>query len=339
MVALETVSIADGDIAVTYLQQVGADPHLTTPDRAAQIDAVASQIADFIGEARSTIDVAIYDFRLRDEAARIVSGALRAAVKRGVAIRIAYDAVTNAGNEQARPTVPVNIEADKKSPGTETFVSSFTDIAEIRPITGYRVLMHNKYIIRDGLSADAAVFTGSAKIPAIHRASNSALSRMNQVLLRKSRRWYRSTACSPTRRASAAISTRCEYCRGRDRRDPRDAVVHRRAHQHDADHRVGRDLFLRFGGGELGLSHGERDFSSRNARPRDRGGLCGRHRDRRHRRAVAVRRADRYRLALVLVPRLRGRCGAHAVGGRRRDRHGRRLPQRHLAFCNVLQDA
>ncbi len=162
MVALETVSIADGDIAVTYLQQVGPDPHLTTPDRAAQIDAVASQIADFIGEARSTIDVAIYDFRLRDEAARIVSGALRAAVKRGVAIRIAYDAVTNAGNEQARPTVPVNIEADKKSPGTETFVSSFTDIAEIRPITGYRVLMHNKYIIRDGLSADAAVFTGSA---------------------------------------------------------------------------------------------------------------------------------------------------------------------------------
>ncbi len=182
MVALETVSIADGDIAVTYLQQVGPDPHLTTPDRAAQIDAVASQIADFIGEARSTIDVAIYDFRLRDEAARIVSGALRAAVKRGVAIRIAYDAVTNAGNEQARPTVPVNIEADKKSPGTETFVSSFTDIAEIRPITGYRVLMHNKYIIRDGLSADAAVFTGSAKIPAIHRASNSALSRMNQAI-------------------------------------------------------------------------------------------------------------------------------------------------------------
>jgi len=40
-------------------------------------------------------------------------------------------------------------------------VRSFSDIAQIKGITGYRVLMHNKYIVRDGNSAEAAVITGS----------------------------------------------------------------------------------------------------------------------------------------------------------------------------------
>ena len=39
---------------------------------------------------------------------------------------------------------------------------SFSDIAQIKGITGYRVLMHNKYIVRDGNSAEAAVITGSS---------------------------------------------------------------------------------------------------------------------------------------------------------------------------------
>jgi phosphatidylserine/phosphatidylglycerophosphate/cardiolipin synthase-like enzyme len=39
---------------------------------------------------------------------------------------------------------------------------SFADVATLKAITGYRVLMHNKYIVRDALLPSAAVFTGSA---------------------------------------------------------------------------------------------------------------------------------------------------------------------------------
>jgi phosphatidylserine/phosphatidylglycerophosphate/cardiolipin synthase-like enzyme len=59
-------------------------------------------------------------------------------------------------------TSPAHLEADKKPPGTETFVRSFADIAQIKGVTGYRVLMHSKYLIRDGNADDAAVFLGSA---------------------------------------------------------------------------------------------------------------------------------------------------------------------------------
>jgi len=41
-------------------------------------------------------------------------------------------------------------------------VRSLADIAQIKGITGYRVLVHNKYIVRDGNSAEAAVITGSS---------------------------------------------------------------------------------------------------------------------------------------------------------------------------------
>jgi hypothetical protein len=47
-------------------------------------------------------------------------------------------------------------------PGTESFVRSFADVATSKAITGYRVLKHSKYIVRDALLPSAAVFTGSA---------------------------------------------------------------------------------------------------------------------------------------------------------------------------------
>jgi phosphatidylserine/phosphatidylglycerophosphate/cardiolipin synthase-like enzyme len=115
---------------------------------------VATQIADFVGSARTTLDIAIYDFRLHDEAAAIVAAALRERAKAGVAIRIAYDAAAEAD----RPPP----EHDRKPPGTEPFVASLVDAATTRAITGYRVLMHNKYIIRDGVAADACVLMGSS---------------------------------------------------------------------------------------------------------------------------------------------------------------------------------
>src|SRR5580693_7329707 len=79
---LETASFAGGAIEVTFLQQQGLDPFTATPERTAQIRDVATRLGHFIGEAKSTIDIAIYDFRLRDEAATIVADGLRSQARK-----------------------------------------------------------------------------------------------------------------------------------------------------------------------------------------------------------------------------------------------------------------
>jgi phosphatidylserine/phosphatidylglycerophosphate/cardiolipin synthase-like enzyme len=159
---METVSGAGGNIEIMFLRQRGDDPFISTPERTAQIREVASRIARFISEARSTLDIAIYDFRLRDEAATIISDSLRERAKNKVVIRIIYDATTEPDGDIVPASSSAHLEADKKAPGTETFVRSFADIAQIKGVTGYRALMHSKYLIRDGNADEAAVFLGSA---------------------------------------------------------------------------------------------------------------------------------------------------------------------------------
>jgi len=73
-----------------------------------------------------------------------------------------YDATTEPDGDIVPTASPAHLEADKKVPGTETFVRSFAEIAQIKGVTGYRVLMHSKYLVRDGDTDDAAVFLGSA---------------------------------------------------------------------------------------------------------------------------------------------------------------------------------
>ena len=159
---METVSEAGGNIEIMFLRQRGDDPFISTPERTAQIREVATRIARFISEARSTLDIAIYDFRLRDEAATIISDSLRERAKNKVVIRIIYDATTEPDGDIVPASSSAHLEADKKAPGTETFVRSFADIAQIKGVTGYRALMHSKYLIRDGNADEAAVFLGSA---------------------------------------------------------------------------------------------------------------------------------------------------------------------------------
>src|SRR5215831_6572604 len=154
--------MSDAAIEVMFLQQQGNDPYTEVPERIAQANAVANRIARFIAEAEATLDIAIYDFRLHGEPAAMVSEALRSRAKAGVTIRMAFDAATNPGPQATTAQAPVLVEADKKPPGTDSFVRSFTDVATLKAITGYRALMHNKYIVRDALSPRAAVFTGSA---------------------------------------------------------------------------------------------------------------------------------------------------------------------------------
>ena len=152
----------DDPIEVVFLQQQGNDPYKEVKERIAQANSVASRVARFIAQAQSTLDIAIYDFRLHGEPASIISEAIRDRVKAGVTVRVLFDAAINREPHLSPAEAPALLEADKKPPGTETFVASFADVASLKAITGYRVLMHNKYIVRDALSPNAAVFTGSA---------------------------------------------------------------------------------------------------------------------------------------------------------------------------------
>src|SRR5215470_14601361 len=152
----------DDPIEVVFLQQQGNDPYKEVKERIAQANSVASRVARFIAQAQSTLDIAIYDFRLHGEPASIISEAIRDRVKAGVTVRVLFDAAINREPHLSPAEAPALLEADKKPPGTETFVASFADVASLKAITGYRVLMHNKYIVRDALLPNAAVFTGSA---------------------------------------------------------------------------------------------------------------------------------------------------------------------------------
>jgi phosphatidylserine/phosphatidylglycerophosphate/cardiolipin synthase-like enzyme len=111
---------------------------------------VARKIAAFVAAAKQTLELALYDFRLHDETADIVKGALVAAQERGVHVRLVYN--FDEVDEHAsvvRPPVP-------PPPKTEP------DLVESLPfetaaVPGWPDLMHHKYVVRDR----TAVWTGS----------------------------------------------------------------------------------------------------------------------------------------------------------------------------------
>jgi phosphatidylserine/phosphatidylglycerophosphate/cardiolipin synthase-like enzyme len=106
--------------------------------------AVAEQIAAFLAEARSSLDLAHYDFHLGPGTADVVGAAILAAHERGVTVRIAY----NVDHRNPIP-VPPPPEPDAQ------LIASFGVSA--KAIAGVPDLMHHKYVVRDG----EAVWTGS----------------------------------------------------------------------------------------------------------------------------------------------------------------------------------
>ncbi len=134
-------------IAVTFLAQDKQKPA-----------EVAQLLAEFIAAARSSLHLAIYDFRLGPNLAESVVRALRDRVAAGVEVRIVYDAgKPGASFPQAG--------SDPAPPGTADFIRQFADGIQARPITGgdpqMPKLMHHKYMVRDGHTPAGAVWTGS----------------------------------------------------------------------------------------------------------------------------------------------------------------------------------
>jgi phosphatidylserine/phosphatidylglycerophosphate/cardiolipin synthase-like enzyme len=105
---------------------------------------VARDIASFLTEARSTLELAHYDFNLGEDTRAIVAGELQAAVARGVAVRIIY----NVDHRNPIP-VPPPPEPDAQLIGSLG--------ADSKAIAGVPDLMHHKYVVRDS----ETVWTGS----------------------------------------------------------------------------------------------------------------------------------------------------------------------------------
>jgi phosphatidylserine/phosphatidylglycerophosphate/cardiolipin synthase-like enzyme len=105
---------------------------------------IAHAIADWIGGARTSLEVAQYDFHLAPETAAVVAGAVREASARGVAVRIIY-------NVDHRGPIPV-------PPPPEPDVKLIESLGvPSKAVGGIPDLMHHKFVVRDR----QAVWTGS----------------------------------------------------------------------------------------------------------------------------------------------------------------------------------
>ena len=101
-------------------------------------------MAEFLGAARTSLELALYDVRLHDEAAEIVRDALLDAHGRGVAVRLVYN-VDHPGPIPVPPPPQTAPELLESLP------------IPTKPIPGVPDLMHHKYVVRDR----DTVWTGS----------------------------------------------------------------------------------------------------------------------------------------------------------------------------------
>jgi phosphatidylserine/phosphatidylglycerophosphate/cardiolipin synthase-like enzyme len=133
---------------------------------------VGTAFSQFIAGATSTIDIAIYDFRLLDGplTSQFVDAIVTAA-QRGVTVRLAYDKTQD--NPAQDPTMKAfeGAGGDPAPTGTEAFIAG-TKIGAINNVHVLAIseeaidpgsqIMHQKYIVRDAGMDEAAVLMGSA---------------------------------------------------------------------------------------------------------------------------------------------------------------------------------
>jgi phosphatidylserine/phosphatidylglycerophosphate/cardiolipin synthase-like enzyme len=105
---------------------------------------VAEGVAAFLGAARRSLDIAVYDFDLEQASAALVAGAITGAARHGVAVRLAF----NVEHEKPIPEPP-------PPRGTPSLVDGLE--VPTKAILGVPDLMHHKFAVRDA----EAVWTGS----------------------------------------------------------------------------------------------------------------------------------------------------------------------------------
>src|SRR3954447_2641441 len=105
---------------------------------------IAHEVAEFLGGAQHSLDLAQYDFNLGPETKEVVAGAIRDAAARGVAGRILY----NVDHPNPIPVPP--------PPEPDVALISALGVPS-KAIAGVPDLMHHKFVVRDGES----VWTGS----------------------------------------------------------------------------------------------------------------------------------------------------------------------------------
>jgi phosphatidylserine/phosphatidylglycerophosphate/cardiolipin synthase-like enzyme len=134
-------------------------------DGAQDAEGVSGLIIDFLAEATSTLEIALYDIRLSGRAAAGVSQAMASARARGVQIRVVF----NVDHAKPRPVPP--------PPAVDWDMVKTWDVP-FHPISGVPDLMHHKYVVRDADSPAASVLTGSTNW------TNDSWTREENILLR-----------------------------------------------------------------------------------------------------------------------------------------------------------
>ena len=124
------------------------DVHTLT-DGGQTADDMAARVVSWLAEARESLDLALYDVRLPGAPGDAVAGAIRAAHARGVRVRIAFNQDERPPDDEPRPFFPA-------PPATEPHVLETLGVP-VKPIPGWRDLMHHKYVVRDG----TALWSGS----------------------------------------------------------------------------------------------------------------------------------------------------------------------------------
>ena len=117
---------------------------MTLTDGGQPASRVAGEIAGFLNDAATSLDLALYDVRLETEAGALVLASLLAAHQRGVRVRLLFD-VDHPGPIPVPPPPETRPEAIEALP------------VDTRGIAGIPDLMHHKFCIRDGVD----VWTGS----------------------------------------------------------------------------------------------------------------------------------------------------------------------------------
>ncbi len=105
---------------------------------------IGHALHDFLAAAQTSLDLALYDFKLGPGLEELVVDTIEEAGRRGVAVRVAY-------NADFRAPIPV-------PPPPECTPEDIERLSvPTKAIAGIPDLMHHKYVVRDG----ASVWTGS----------------------------------------------------------------------------------------------------------------------------------------------------------------------------------